>query len=158
VDEARALLGLRLRRGEVLGLRWADLDWEAKTIKVTQQVQLVAKKVVISTPRTEGSGRPLPLTAGMIARLERKREPQKAEREALGEAWKEHGLIFATELGTPTSPRNLNRTFDVARTRAKLTGVRLHDLRHAFATLLGELGVAEGVIGALLGYVPSNIT
>ncbi|NJO81797.1 MAG: tyrosine-type recombinase/integrase [Blastochloris sp.] len=55
-------------------------------------------------------------------------------------------------------PRNLNRTFDVARTRAKLTDVRLHDLRHTFATLLGELGVAEGVIGALLGHVPSNIT
>lgn len=151
------LLGLGLRRGEVLGLRWADLDWQAKTIRVTQQVQLIGKKVVISTPKTEGSGRLLPLTATMLARLERKREAQQAEREALGEAWKEHGLIFASELGTPTSPRNLYRSFEVARTRAKLN-VRLHDLRHTFATLLGELGVAEGVIGALLGHVPANIT
>jgi integrase len=93
----------------------------------------------------------------MLARLERKREAQQAEREALGEAWKEHGLIFASELGTPTSPRNLYRSFEVARARAKLS-VRLHDLRHTFATLLGELGVAEGVIGALLGHVPANIT
>lgn len=152
------LLGLGLRRGEVLGLRWADLDWEAKTIKVTQQVQVVAKKVIISSPKTEGSGRILPLTNGMITRLERKRAAQEAEREALGAEWKDHGLIFATENGTPTSPRNLNRTFDVARMRAALTGVRLHDLRHTFATLLGERGVAEGVIGALLGHVPSNIT
>lgn len=151
------LLGLGLRRGEVLGLRWADLDWQAKTIRVTQQVQLIGKKVVISTPKTEGSGRLLPLTATMLARLERKREAQQAEREALGEAWKEHNLIFASELGTPTSPRNLYRSFEVARTRAKLN-VRLHDLRHTFATLLGELGVAEGVIGALLGHVPANIT
>lgn len=45
-----------------------------------------------------------------------------------------------------------------ARTKAKLPGVRLHDLRHTFATLLGDLGVAEGVIGALLGHVPSNVT
>lgn len=173
VDEARALLGtfgqirnvtafylllgLGLRRGEVLGLRWADLDWQARTIRVTQQVQLIGKNVVISTPKTEGSGRLLPLTAKMIARLERKREAQQAEREALGEAWKEHGLIFASELGTPTSPRNLYRSFEVARARAKLN-VRLHDLRHTFATLLGELGVAEGVIGALLGHVPANIT
>ena len=152
------LLGLGLRRGEVLGLRWADLDWAAKTIKVTQQVQLVAQKVVISTPKTEGSGRTLPLTAKMIAQLDMKRDAQEAENRALGEAWKDHGLIFATERGTPTSPRNLYRSFEVARARAKLTNVRLHDLRHTFATLLGELGVAEGVIGALLGHVPSNIT
>jgi integrase len=174
VDEARALLaalgqirnvtafylllGLGLRRGEVLGLRWADLDWEARTIRVTQQVQLVAKKVIISTPKTEGSGRLLPLTSRMLARLQQKREAQETERRAQGAAWQDNGLIFATENGTPTSPRNLNRTFDVARARAKLTDVRLHDLRHTFATLLGELGVAEGVIGALLGHVPANIT
>jgi integrase len=152
------LLGLGLRRGEVLGLRWADLDGEARTIRVTQQVQLVAKKVIISTPKTEGSGRLLPLTSGMIARLQQKREAHEAERRVQGVAWQDNGLIFATENGTPTSPRNLNRTFDVARARAKLTDVRLHDLRHTFATLLGELGVAEGVIGALLGHVPANIT
>lgn len=152
------LLGLGLRRGEVLGLRWADLDWQVRTLRVTQQVQLVAKKVIISTPKTEGSGRLLPLTNGMIARLERKREAQETERRIHGAAWQDNGLIFATESGTPTSPRNLNRTFDAARTRAKLTDVRLHDLRHTFATLLGELGVAEGVIGALLGHVPSSIT
>jgi integrase len=85
------LLGLGLRRGEVLGLRWADLDWEARTIRVTQQVQLVAKKVIISSPKTEGSGRLLPLTSGMIARLERKREAQEAERRALGAAWQDNG-------------------------------------------------------------------
>jgi len=90
------LLGLRLRRGEVLGLRWADLDWAASTIKVTQQVQLVGQQVVISTPKTERSGRLLPLTARMLARLERKRAAQAAERQEWGEAWKDHGLSFAT--------------------------------------------------------------
>lgn len=150
------LLGLGLRRGEVLGLRWVDLDWEARTIRVTQQVQLVAKKVIISSPKTEGSGRLLPLAPGMLTQLRQKQAAQEQERTVLGEAWQDSGLIFATENGTPTSPRNLNRTFDGA--WAKLTDVRLHDLRHTFATLLGELGVAEGVIGALLGHMPSNIT
>lgn len=154
----RLLLGLGLRRGEVLGLRWEDLDWEAKTITVTQQVQRVGAKVVISTPKTEGSGRTLPLTATMLALLEARRQAQQAERDKLGDAWHEHGLIFASEAGTPTSPRNFFRTFMAARTKAKLPGVRLHDLRHTFATLLGDLGVAEGVIGALLGHVPSNVT
>jgi integrase len=152
------LLGLGLRRGEVLGLRWADIDWEAQTIKVTQQVQLVGQKVVISTPKTEGSTRLLPLTATMLAALAQKRAAQEEERTALGAAWHDHGLIFASETGTPTSPRNLYRTFEVARARATLPDVRLHDLRHTCATLLGELGVAEGVIGALLGHVPGNIT
>ena len=154
----RLLLGLGLRRGEVLGLRWEDLDGEARTLKVTQQVQRVGAKVVISTPKTEGSGRTLPLTATMLALLETKRAAQQTEREERGDAWQEHGLIFASEVGTPTSPRNFFRTFMAARTKAKLPGVRLHDLRHTFATLLGELGIAEGVIGALLGHVPSTIT
>lgn len=152
------LLGLGLRRGEVLGLRWEDLDWKAKTITITQQVQRIGAKVVIGTPKTEGSGRTLPLTAKMLALLEAKREAQEAEREERGEEWQEHGLIFASEVGTPTSPRNFFRTFMNARRRAKLPGVRLHDLRHTFATLLGELGVAERVIGALLGHVPSTVT
>jgi integrase len=154
----RLLLGLGLRRGEVLGLRWEDLDWEARTIRVTQQVQRVGAKVILSTPKTEGSGRTLPLTDTMITLLKARRDTQTSEREKLGDAWQEHGLIFASETGTPTSPRNFFRTYMAARTRAKLPRVRLHDLRHTFATLLGELGVAESVIGALLGHVPSNIT
>ena len=152
------LLGLGLRRGEVLGLRWEDLNWETKTITVTQQVQRVGAQVVISTPKTEGSGRTLPLTATMLALLEARQQAQQAERGKLGDAWQEHDLIFASEAGTPTSPRNFFRTFMAARTKAKLPGVRLHDLRHTFATLLGDLGVAEGVIGALLGHVPANVT
>jgi integrase len=152
------LLGLGLRRGEVLGLRWADLDWTAQTIKVTQQVQLIGAQLVISTPKPAGSVRLLPLTAAMCSRLAHKQAAQEAERAALGDTWQEHGLIFASEHGTPTSPRNLYRTFDLARTRAQLPPIRLHDLRHTCATLLGELGVAEGVIGALLGHVPATIT
>lgn len=153
------LLGLGLRRGEALGLAWRDLNWEAQTIKISQQVQqYVGSKVVISAPKTETSKRTLPLTDDLTARLWAHWQNQLEERAFLGANWKEHGLIFASEKGTPIAPRNLDRNFKAALERANLADVRLHDLRHTFATLLGEQGVSDRVIGALLGHVPATIT
>jgi integrase len=151
------LLGLGLRRGESLGLRWQDINWEEQTFTVRQQVQEYGGKLVISAPKTKGSERTLPLTDEQITRLRAHWERQQRERQLNGATWQEHDLVFATEVGTPTRPGNLNRQFDLLRTRAGLS-LRLHDLRHTFATLLADLEVEERVISAMLGHTPGTVT
>jgi len=150
-------LSLGLRRGEALGLRWKDINWEEKTITVRQQVQEYGGKLVISAPKTKGSQRALPIADWHVELLRAQEEFQQGERVVLGQDWQDHDLIFASEVGTPVRPSNLNRQFDLLRRRAGLS-LRLHDLRHTFATLMGELEIEERVIAAMLGHTPATVT
>ena len=83
---------------------------------------------------------------------------QDAERLALGEAWREHGLVFASSIGTPVEPRNVNRRWDELRRRAGLDWLRLHDLRHGCATFLLAKNVPDRVIMGVLGHAEIGVT
>lgn len=155
---AWALLLLGLRRGEVLGLAWRDFDRKAGTIKITQQVQFIGGAVVISsTPKTDNARRTLPLPPGLHALLLAHWSNQQEERSICPD-WKEHGLIFPSDVGTPITPTNLRRSLHVLCGRAGVPLLRVHDCRHTCATLLGEQGEQESVIAALLGHAPATIT
>lgn len=149
---------LGLRRGEGLGLLWRNLDRQACTIKVTQQIQDFSGKVHTDTPKTKSSTRTLPLTPRLMEQLELHWQQQLDDRKQRGVKWREHGLIFPSEIGTPIGPRNLSRQFAQAVERSGLSNVHIHTLRHTCATLLGELGTEERVIGALLGHATQNVT
>lgn len=153
------LLGLGLRRGEALGLRWADLDWEQRTISITQQVQEIDGKVVITPSlKTDSSRRTLPLTDDQIARLREQWDALQKLRRAQDADWKEHGLIFPSEKGTPWGPSNLYRQFGSVKKRAGIARCALHELRHTFATLLGDLEVQEWVIKSMMGHSAGDVT
>jgi integrase len=153
------LLGLGLRRGEALGLLWRDLDWEQRTITITQQVLEVDGKLVIEpSTKTESSRRTLPLNDRQIALLRQQWEALQDARRRFDAEWKEHGLIFPSEKGTPWFPGNLDRQFTAVKRRAKITRCSLHELRHTFATLLKDLAVETSIIGALLGHSAEDIT
>ena len=87
--------------------------------------------------------------------LREHKKRQDNERQALGEAWRDHGLVFASSIGTPVEPRNVNRRWDELRRRAGLDWLRLHDLRHGCATLLLAKGVPDRVIMEVLGHARS---
>ena len=153
------LVLLGLRKGEALGLAWRNLDWEAATLEISQQVQQVNGKTRLSpTTKTATSRRVLPIPPQLLERLREHWREQQEEIHLRGDDWKEHGLIFPSEVGTPIGPRNFNEAWKLACARAKLRHIRVHDLRHTCATLLAEQGVGIEVRAKLLGHSAASIT
>jgi len=151
-------LTLGLRRGEVLGLRWADFDAERSTLRVERAVQRAGGRLVLVEPKTRRSRRLLPVPRMAAAALDRQRVRQAAERLRAGSAWRDEGLVFTTSLGTPVEPRNLNRRFEELRVTAGLPDLRLHDLRHACATFLLASGVEPRTVMEILGHSTYRLT
>jgi integrase len=147
-----------LRRGELLGMRWTDLDLDKGTLTVGQTVQRTGGKLVLSDAKTESSESPIPLPEWTWLVLLEQQETQQAERERLAAVRQEHGLVFPSEVGTPIEPRNLNRHFAKLRETAGLPNIRLHDLRHTVVSMLMELGVPPHVVQAIARHADVKLT
>lgn len=147
-----------LRRGELLGLRWCDVDLDAGTLRVRQTVQRVRGELIVGVTKTRGSERVVPLPEPTRQALIAHRARQASERLAAGSLWADHDLVFPTSVGTPMEPRSLNRHFDRVRRRAGLATVRLHDLRHTVVTLLLELKVPPHIVQAIAGHADPDVT
>lgn len=151
-------LTLGLRRGEVLGLRWRDVDMAARTLQVVQALQRAEGQLMLVAPKTKRSRRLLPLPETAVVALERHRVRQVAERLKAGAIWTDSGLVFTSTVGTPMEPRNVNRRFDELRARAGLPWLRLHDLRHGCATFLLAQGVEPRTVMEVLGHSTYRLT
>ena len=151
-------LSTGLRRGEVLGLRWQNVDLKGRVLFVRQTVQRVDGRLRFVPPKTHRSARPVPLPLFAVAALEAQWARQTNDKLMAGPVWEDHGLVFASEIGTPLEPRNINRRFYVARSAAGLDWVRLHDLRHAFATYLLDQGEGLRTVMDLLGHSTIRLT
>jgi len=152
------MLSTGLRRGEVLGLRWDDVDFDAGRLAVTQTLVVAANKVYLSEPKTAAGRRAVSLHPEMVAGLRRRRTAQKEERLFAGPAWQEGNLVFTTALGTLIHPRNLSRDFQAAIRRAGVPPIRLHDLRHTAATLALVGGAHPKQVQEMLGHARVAIT
>ena len=151
-------LSLGLRRGEALGLRWQDVDFENHTVRICQQLQRVEKKLVLSEPKTKSSRRLLSLPDSLAAKLRDHRKRQLEQKLAAGAKWIESGLVFTTSLGTPIDPRNVKRMLDAILEDSKLPHFRVHDLRHFCASLLLDQAVELKVVSEILGHTKIGIT
>jgi integrase len=151
-------LGLGLRRGEVLGLRWVDVDLDAAIITVRRSLQRLGGKLVLVEPKTKRSYRQVPLPRLCVDALREHRERQDKER-ADSPVWlDEWGLVFTTKHGTPIEPRNLLRHFYGLCERLGLPRLRFHDLRHSCASLLLVRGVQPATIMETLGHAVIHTT
>lgn len=162
-DRLHALyeLALRtgLRKGEILGLHWEDLDLDGGTASIRRSLQRTRSAGLTSLPtKTRASERRIALPTECIRSLHSHREQQHEEREAAGAGWKTSGLVFTTTAGSPLDPANLTRHFRGLLDRAGLRRIRFHDLRHSTATLLLEQGVDLVVIKELLGHAHIGVT
>lgn len=149
---------LGLRRGELLGLRWSDLDLDRATLTVEQTVQRVGGRLVVDETKSEASDSTIPLPKITRRVLLTHQERQAKERVDAGDVWHDFGLVFPTSVGTPIEPRSLNRHFDGIRNRAALPSVRLHDFRHTVVTLLLELGTPPHVVQAIARHADLDVT
>jgi integrase len=139
-------------------VQWADVDWDAGTIQIRRQVQVIQGSITISDyTKTDAGQRMLPLAPGLLARLRTHWTQQQEERTLAGASWHDHDLIVPSELGTPLGPSNIHRQYRTVLPAAGLPHIRIHDLRHTCATLLGDL-TSDRIISAILGHTPGSIT
>lgn len=171
-------LYLGLRRGELLGLRWSDIDWDdwekpcpdhaeefcedcgdrfSPSFQVRQTLQRVGAELRFLPPKTERSERVYPLIRVCAEALLDHWDAQDDERDA-AEHWEDSGLVFTTPTGGPLDPSNLRSSWHPLRKRAGLDGVRLHDLRHSCVTLLLRLGVPPHIVRDIVGHSDIDVT
>ncbi len=145
-----------LRQGELLGLKWEDMDLEAGKL----QVRRTLYKGNFTAPKTAKSRRTIKLTTRAVEALKRHREAQREEGEQLAGLWQDQGLIFTTQVGTPVNRHNLySRNFKPLLEKAGLPHtVRFHDLRHTCATLLLSKNVNPKVVSEMLGHANVTVT
>lgn len=149
-----------LRRGEVLGLRWCDVDFAAQTITVRQTSNyLPGKGVYVGTPKTATSGRPLKLSRAAMAMLLEYRRWQDTQREKMGDAWMDQDdRIFTTDTGAPMFPDSVTQWFTKFVRRSGLPKVTVHSLRHTYATLMIADGAPLVVVSHQLGHAQTSTT
>ena len=147
-----------MRRGEVVGLRWSDVDFTKSELTVTGIVVRVGGALSWTAPKTDRSRRRIPLTAGLMAELKAHRKAQLIERLHAGDQWVDTGAVFATEFGGWVDPRNLLRTVKIAADKAGLVNVGAHTLRHSAAVGWLESGVHIKAAADLLGHASISIT
>lgn len=148
-----------LRLGEVLALKWDDIDWEARTMRVDETLQRGGPMPVFGPVKTESGERILKMPEHLQAVLEAHKTAQAKARLALGPEWCELGLVFPTWRGTAIGPRNLHRQFKSMLKAAGLSmSLRPHDLRHTSATLLIKSRVPIKTVSARLGHSGTGIT
>lgn len=130
-----------LRRGEIVGLRWSDLDLDNRVLYVRQQTQRRRGVLYDDDPKSRRH-RAVPLRALCIAPLRWHRMRQAAARTMAGERWHESGYVCTTRTGRQVEARNVYRSFTRIAESAGIRVIRLHDARHGTATLLTAAGVA----------------
>ena len=148
-----------LREGELLGLKWEDVDFEAGTLSVRRSLSYTEKEPIFNTPKN-GKGRNLKLTNIAIDAIRRHKTAQNAERLQLGSLWEDHDLVFPSQTGRPMRAWSLiGGPFKRLWKRAGLPErTRFHDLRHTCATLLLTQGVHPKFVQELLGHATISIT
>lgn len=152
------MLVLGLRRGELLGLRWSDLNLEGRTAQVRVQLQRLDGGLVLRPTKTVSSEAVLPLPDLCVQALGAHGELSDRWRAAAGEAWHETGLVMSTRYGLPLDPRNFHRRFKERAERAGVPVVSVHSTRRTCASLLVELDVHPRVAMQILRHSQIAVT
>jgi integrase len=152
------LLTRGLRRGELCGLRWADVDLDGGVLTVNRTRVVVDGKTIDSSPKTAAGRRPVPLDASLVGILKSHKARQARERLSAGEAYLDGDYLLANELGGPYHPDTVSHRFDDAVTTSGLPRIRLHDSRHTAASLMLAAGTPTKVVSDLLGHASPTIT
>ena len=149
-----------LRLGELLGLKWSDVNLNTGAVHISRQLQWIkGEGPRFKEPKTKGSRRTIYLPDLALNALKEHRKKQIEERLRLGEIWQDNDLVFPSEIGTPANPSNIYKwSFHPILEKARLPKIRVHDLRHTCASLLLLQGENPRVVQELLGHSSVSIT
>lgn len=159
--EALYLLALAtgLRRGELLALKWEDIDLDAGRLSVRRALsRSCTQGILIAEPKTVQGRRTLRLSSPLAAALKAHRKRQLEQRLQTGPEWCEDGYVFTTSIGTTIDPRNLALDFRRMLAKAKLPVIRFHDLRHTAATIALSQDVHPKIVSEMLGHSRISLT
>ena len=162
--------GTGLRQGELLGLKWTDIDFEKKELRVQRMIKQVTiidekgnrkYKTIEQIPKTKNSIRTVPIPSSLIPMLKEHKNRQREEKLKAGSAYLndvEKGYVFTTELGNTIDASNLLKTYKKILNRAGVPYRKFHAIRHTYATKLFERGVPLKTVSELLGHSNISIT
>ena len=151
-------LGLGLRQGEALGLKWDAVDLDAALLHVRVALQRIGRGWTLVEPKSERSRRSIALPAFAVLALRSHRVRQLEQRMLSGSAWTDQGFVFTNRDGGPLESRNVTKAFQRVLRELDLPTLRFHDLRHTAATLLLAQGVDVRTIMETLGHSQISLT
>lgn len=147
-----------MRRGELLGTRWADVSLEAGTVRIQQQRVRGADGIGYGAPKTAKGRRRVDLDPTTVAALKGHAARQELERRIAREAWTTHGLVFTMPDGSPLDPDGVSQRFERHALASGQPRIRFHDLRHTHATLALMAGIHPKVVQERLGHSSITVT
>ncbi|SRR6266566_1400667 len=148
-----------MRQGELLALRWPQLDLDRSVARVTGTLAVGPEGVTIAEPKTARSRRQIALTDQAVGALRRHKAAQAAERLRAGQGWVDTQLVFSDQSGRPLSAEwMVRRVFRPLLRKAELPVIRFHDLRHTAATLMLSRGIHPKVVAEMLGHATVAVT
>ena len=146
-----------MRQGEILGLRWKDIDFKKSTLSIVQTLSHDGKELSIGAKTTAGN-RVIAIDRNTLSELSKHRAKQKEEMMANRNVYTDLDLVFCRTLGTQLPPRDLSKCFERAMFKAKVKKIRFHDMRHTHATLLLLQNVNPKIVSERLGHANVRIT
>jgi integrase len=146
-------LATGMRRGELLGLQWIDIDWIKSQIMVRRECfHPVGGGFIFQSPKTKLGKRTIQVGQGVIDRLRAQLQIVDDLRKKAGVTWQDHDLIFPSLVGTPLQPSRLSREFPGLARKAGLPVIRFHDCRHTAATIMLSHGIPPVIVAGMLGH------
>ncbi len=148
-----------LRQGEILGLKWSDLDWQSKRLHIQRQVQRIkGKGLVFCEPKSASGRRMIVLGQSTIEKLREYKRDQETTRIHVGSKWKDNDLIFPSPYGEPLDSTIVVKAYKRSLKAAGLPEIRFHDLRHTAATLMLQQGINPKIVQERLGHSDISLT
>ncbi len=152
-------LSTGMRQGELLGLKWADLDWKKTTLKIQRQwTQKLKGGFEFTTPKTNAGKRTIALGNTALETLRTHQQNQFIQMQKAGDRWNDMDMIFISRIGTPLDKHHLLKSFRKLLEDAGLPKIRFHDLRHTAASLMLNNGIPVIIVSRRLGHAKPSIT
>jgi integrase len=148
-----------MRRGEVLALKWENIDFQKQTVKIKESLAYTKEYgLTFSTPKTANAFREVVISTSLIELLKELKDEQNVMKQRMGSCYHAFNLVISTIDGKPVHPRNLARTFERIIEKARLKKISIHGLRHTNATLLMKQGINPKIVSERLGHANVSIT